>query len=376
MISYNYTALHAAPLFQALADQAIVREALGTNDFNISAEIDPLPLTSREQGISAAQSTTLAWMLVVFSFPFIGGSFAAFIVTERESKAKHLQTVAGVQPVSYWLSSFLWDSSNYLIPMALVVIMVLGFDVVSLTKTEDGQFYAMLVILFLYGTASASFAYCVSFAFSSPILCSITLIIVGIMIGIAGPIVVFILEIFANIGGSSGVKNAARILPWTLRAIPSFDLGNGLWRIINLNSIKTFEKDTSVGCFDTRAALFEMIMLGVCTVAYLILAVFLDILSTNPAAMKIWNGIFKCQFAVAAGARRFNAQAAVPDDDDVIEEQNRVNRGEANGDLIVLDQMTKIYDSGKIAVNGMSLGIPHGQCFGLLGINGAGKVRL
>ena len=52
-----------------------------------------------------ASDAFAAWFLLVLSFPFIAGSFATFIVTERESKAKHLQTVAGVQPSAYWLST-------------------------------------------------------------------------------------------------------------------------------------------------------------------------------------------------------------------------------------------------------------------------------
>jgi len=53
------------------------------------------------------------------SFPFIAGAFATFLVAERESKAKHLQTVAGVKPTAYWLSTLLWDFTNYLIPFLL-----------------------------------------------------------------------------------------------------------------------------------------------------------------------------------------------------------------------------------------------------------------
>ena len=41
--------------------------------------------------ISRASNSFAAWFLLVLSFPFIAGSFAIFIVTERESKAKHLQ---------------------------------------------------------------------------------------------------------------------------------------------------------------------------------------------------------------------------------------------------------------------------------------------
>ena len=61
---------------------------------------------------------------------------------------------------------------------------------------------------------------------------------------------------------------------------------------------------------------------------------------------------------------------APPEDDDVMQEQERVLRGQANGDLVVVHGLTKIYDNGTVAVNNLSLGIPHGECFGLLGING------
>ena len=64
---------------------------------------------------------------------------------------------------------------------------------------------------------------------------------------------------------------------------------------------------------------------------------------------------------------------SVKDDEDVIFESERVRSGKANEDLIVLNALSKQYPNGKQAVDVMSLGIPAGQCFGLLGINGAGK---
>ncbi|CAM9597976.1 unnamed protein product, partial [Hapterophycus canaliculatus] len=44
-----------------------------------------------------------------------------------------------------------------------------------------------------------------------------------------------------------------------------------------------------------------------------------------------------------------------------------------------IDRVTKVYPSNlgaKVAVKSTSLAIPKGQCFGLLGINGAGKSSL
>jgi uncharacterized membrane protein len=76
-----------------------------------------------------ASNTFSAWFLIVLSFPFIAGSFATFIVFERESKAKHLQTVAGVSPTAYWFSTYLWDIMNYQIPLWTVIGLMYIFDV-------------------------------------------------------------------------------------------------------------------------------------------------------------------------------------------------------------------------------------------------------
>merc|ERR1719454_389135 len=51
--------------------------------------------------------------------------------------------------------------------------------------------------------------------------------------------------------------------------------------------------------------------------------------------------------------------------------------GGAVSDIILLQQLRKVYrtpeGTPKIAVKGLSFGLPKGECFGFLGINGAGK---
>ena len=115
-IRYNTSGIHVAPLFQALADEALVREALNDDGFKIQVTVAPLPLTEPEANYGNSEDAFTAWFLIVLAWPFICGSFATFVVQERESKAKHLQTVAGVKPYSYWFSTWLWDSVNYQIP--------------------------------------------------------------------------------------------------------------------------------------------------------------------------------------------------------------------------------------------------------------------
>ena len=74
-----------------------------------------------------------------------------------------------------------------------------------------------------------------------------------------------------------------------------------------------------------------------------------------------------------------NGQEITEIDIDVKKEEERVNAKDylkTSNDVLITRNLEKVYNTrtGKlIAVNGLNLGIQPGQCFGLLGVNGAGK---
>jgi ATP-binding cassette, subfamily A (ABC1), member 3 len=369
VVQYNFTGLHSAPLYQTLADEALVRSALNNPNIAIMTRIAPLPITKVEEGLGDAEDTFTAWFLVMLSFPFIAGAYASFVVVERESKAKHLQTVAGVEPSAYWISTLLWDTINYQIPLWLMVAELFLFQVNSLTTSNRDVFSGILAILFFYGPASAGFAYCWSYAFSSPSLCNIILIVVGFLIGFGGPLTIFILILLGNNGTLTAV---ATTLTWILRFTPSFCLGKGLFFAINIESISFLEGKPDLSAWSEPVLLVELVFLIIQSVGYPLLAILLDIWSNNPQFMSVVNSTVRkltCRRG-SAGSRQIDITTALPEDDDVVAEEHRVHSGGANNDLIVLSQLSKTFNNGKIAVNQMSLGIAPGECFGLLGING------
>jgi hypothetical protein len=67
-------------------------------------------------------------------------------VHEKTSKARHLQTVAGVQSSAYWLSTFLWDSANYQIPLWITVALMFTYNVTILTTSEHDVFTGILLM--------------------------------------------------------------------------------------------------------------------------------------------------------------------------------------------------------------------------------------
>ena len=230
VINYNYTSLHSSLLYQSTADEALLREYTNDPEYSISASIWPLPLTKVEEQYTLASNAFAAWFLLVLSFPFIAGSFATFIVAERESKAKHLQTVAGVQPSAYWLSTYCWDIMNYQIPLWVVVALMYALDVESFITTDKGASSTTLALLILFGPASAGFTYILSFRFKSPSMANLFIIVFNFFIGMAGPTICLVLRLLAADPGNPkpNLETAAIVLEWVLRFIPSFCLGKGL----------------------------------------------------------------------------------------------------------------------------------------------------
>ena len=298
-------------------------------------------------------------------------------MTEKANKAKHLQTVAGVQPAAYWLSSYLWDVMNYQLPLWITVMLMYAFGVNTLTTSEHDVAAGVIVSMILFGPASAGFTYCITFLFKSASMCNLFIILFNFLIGLAGPLVSLILRILGDPSGSDNpsLLTASTIIDWVLRFVPSFNLCSALFKIINIETFVLFEKSPNLSVFDPAVMLYETIFQCLWCVLYLLLAIGLDYASTNPkmvAQFKACVKVVTCR-CFAIGQESESASPAFISDEDVLAEQDRVLNGGANDDLIVLNQITKQYDNGKVAVNHMSLGIPPGQCFGLLGINGAGK---
>lgn len=329
------------------------------------------------------------WFLVTLSFPFITGAFGSFVVAEKQSKAKHLQHIAGVSPSAYWISSFLWDVLNYQFTLWITVILMFAFDIDDLTTTKHGVVGGVITLLFAFGPAAASFTYCTSFMFSSPAYCNVLNIVVGFLLGFGGTIVGFLLWFFGNgwntaSGGDDDFQGgldpkdnllkAATVLTWCLRIFPTFCLSNGLFYAINLGDGEDFIKGGDVtSVWDSQVLLYEVIFLGIQSILYLLLAIQIDKLNHNASAMRTWRKIVQTMTGRFLFSAETNVSYNIADDDDVTSEEERVKNSETSSDLIALNDLTKVYDNGKVAVNKLTLGIPAGECFGLLGTNGAGK---
>lgn len=363
----NTTAIHATPIYQAIANNAIYRWVTNTSatsdSHSISAYSHPLPFTAAQEALLSSAGSSAAVLFMVIAFSFIPTSFAVFIVKEREVAAKHQQLISGVSIAAYWLSTYLWDAVNYLVPASISILLFYLYDANELVG--DGALPATVSVVLLYGLAVASFTYCLTYMFKSHSTAQNVVLMVNLFC--------LILLLLSMIMGSvPSTCQIDRDLKYVYRLLPGFALGDALLALSLLKSLPYLNTDcgklTPLEAAEVVYHPFDMFVTGTnitylaaCAVFYFLLALAIDVGLSYPAVR-----------ARVLPDKNIPEKAWV-EDEDVAREASRVSSGHADGDLIVLRNLRKVYNGKKAAVRGLSFGIPSGEVFGFLGINGAGK---
>ncbi|KAM9761903.1 phospholipid-transporting ATPase ABCA1 isoform 1-T1 [Menidia menidia] len=361
---YNNKGWHAMVSFVNVMNNGLLRASLPPgperSKHGITAYNHPLNLT-KEQLTEMAMMTTsvdvLVSICVIFAMSFVPASFTLFLIEERVSNAKHLQFVSGVKPIIYWLANFSWDMLNYAVPATMVVLIFIGFQQKS--YVSETNLPALILLLLLYGWSITPLMYPASFFFTVPSTAYVVLTSVNLFIGINGSIATFVLELFVD----EHLNYVNRILKKVFLIFPHFCLGRGLIDMAKNQAISdAFQR---LGAKQTPDPLqwdfvgknlFAMAVEGV---VFLIFTILLQ---------------YKFFFYFRPWWTKPQLPPLGPEDEDVARERERVKSCRAQSDILTMIDLSKVYKAGKKpAVDRLCLGIPRGECFGLLGVNGAGK---
>ncbi|XP_037337766.2 ATP-binding cassette sub-family A member 2 [Pungitius pungitius] len=366
-VLYNNKGYHSMPTYLNVLNNAILRANLPTSKGNPAAY--GFTLTNHPMNRTSA-SLSLDYLLqgtdvviaifIIVAMSFVPASFVVFLVAEKSTKAKHLQFVSGCDPVIYWLANYMWDMLNYLVPATCCVIILFVFDLPAYTSPTN--FPAVLSLFLLYGWSITPIMYPASFWFEVPSTAYVFLIVINLFIGITATVATFLLQLFEH---DKDLKKVNSYLKSCFLIFPNYNLGHGLMEMAYNEYINEYY--AKIGQFDKMKSPFEW-----------------DIVTRGLVAMTIEGFVgflitILCQYNFLRKPPRVPVSSQPIDDDDVDVacERRRVLRGDADDDMLKIENLTKVYKSRKmgriLAVDRLCLGVRPGECFGLLGVNGAGK---
>ncbi|KAG7458914.1 hypothetical protein MATL_G00225660 [Megalops atlanticus] len=361
-IWFNNKGWHSIGSFLNVMNNGILRANLPAgkdpSKFGITAYNHPLNLTKEQLSQVALMTTSvdvLVSICVIFAMSFVPASFVVFLIQERVNKAKHMQFISGVQPFLYWLANFVWDMCNYVVPATLVIIIFVCFQQEAYVSSTNLPVLALLLLL--YGWSITPLMYPASFFFKIPSTAYVVLTSVNILIGINGSVSTFVLELF----GSNEIGGINDILKNVFLIFPHFCLGRGLIDMVKNQAMADALERFGENRFRSPLAW--------------------DMVGKNLFAMAVEGVVFFCitvliQYRFCIKARPVSTKLSPigEEDEDVARERQRILGGGGHTDILELKQLTKVYKrKQKPAVDRLCVGIPPGECFGLLGVNGAGK---
>ncbi|KAJ8385274.1 hypothetical protein AAFF_G00191510 [Aldrovandia affinis] len=361
-IWFNNKGWHSIGAFANVMNNGILRANLpkgkDPRKFGINAFNHPLNLTKEQLSQVALMTTSvdvLVSICVIFAMSFVPASFVVFLIQERVNKAKHMQFISGVQPLLYWLANFIWDMCNYVVPATLVILIFVCFQQKAYVSATNLP--ALALLLLLYGWSITPLMYPASFFFKIPSTAYVALTSVNILIGINGSISTFVMELF----GSNEIGGINDILKNVFLIFPHFCLGRGLIDMVKNQAMADALERFGENRYQSPLAW--------------------DMVGKNLFAMAVEGVVFFCitvliqyRFCIKARSMNIKLTPISGEDEDVAKERQRILSGGGQTDILEIKQLTKVYKSKtKPAVDRLCVGIPRGECFGLLGVNGAGK---
>ncbi|XP_071439626.1 phospholipid-transporting ATPase ABCA3 [Hetaerina americana] len=425
-ILYSTTLMHSCPTSLNLVTTTLLRLLTNSTDRSIIATNHPFPYLNLAPSFNMSDVNTAMAIWFLFGlqgFSMICAFFTMLPTLEGASGARHLQLMAMKSfSILFWIVPFLFDIAIFM----LVICAALLFFPITAGGSWifAADFYGSLLLLsLLIAACEIPFAYLISYFKKTTGSAFMFFVTFGIIFGSIFGIITFVMEMFLNdshvhigvvlhsvgmvipfFNGAYGLAKIAHVAVHNMKcsSIPAH-LKKSLCEVAALQDMnfdisccENLCKDFSNchehvsylgwGNFSMKHSFtnlkpegigIELFALALLSLFYFGLLYLIDLGIFPNALEKLIEFLSQC-------FRKNIVETDGRGDDDVLRENERVDYAvrniKKNGvDTLLVHNLKKNYGlfrwlwKGNSAVKGVSFGVRSGECFGLLGANGAGK---
>lgn len=127
---FNNLPYHVPPLAVNLVTNALLKYFTNSSKSSITCINRPLPKNYTEKLHDSTNKNMNSFRIssaLNFGLSFLVASFSIFLIKENASGAKHLQFLNSCNYYIFWLSSFVWDFINFVIPMICCFVLLIVY---------------------------------------------------------------------------------------------------------------------------------------------------------------------------------------------------------------------------------------------------------
>ncbi|CAH0723432.1 unnamed protein product, partial [Brenthis ino] len=381
--NYGY---HDSAMSLALANNAV----LGALSPGATLRIvnHPLPYSIENLVKVMASGSSMGFQFafnIGFCMAFVTSFLVLFVIKERTSGAKLLQRVSGVRPAVLWTTALVWDWL-WLLMVFFAIIATLAFFQESTLATPE-ELGRVLLVLVIFAFAMIPLHYLASFYFEAAATGFSKMCFINIFSGCMPFLITEVLRL-----PEVGNPYYAHIFDWVFSPLPIYCISRS-FRDMSVSSFRMLACSALCAQFEaadncTRHTVCSKLNVTVCCLddspylkwsepgigRYLFMMSLVGIIGFTVLLLKEYEVLNKVFYPDGARPAARAGEGEV-EDADVRGERAAVRalpRAALAAYSLVCRDLCKYYKDF-CAVDGLNLMIRKGECFGLLGINGAGK---